>query len=280
MDFLGRDISSLITSTPSQAINTSHPTDPANPITITYSVKDAGSLLAVAAIRKLTVACPDGQVPCKQSQHSTDGSSYVSSSNTAAGDAFWVCLTDVVCSLGSSLSATASATAEQNSTTASPPVLSLVGPATVYLQLLQTYKKCEKTDPLTAVCDRGVTATDDMDGDLAGVVEVCRANNSSSSSSGNMFSAYGLEACGMATNKPGTFDITFSVTNSQGLSASVTRQVVVQGGCLASGSGSCDSQSCLEGGSALQCITDVSHVHLIQLHCFNVLDRHHGQLIF
>lgn len=200
MDWQGRDISSTITVDSSQPVSTSQPTAPGTYIILTYSVVDSEGRQAQAAIRRLTVACQDGQVPCSRQVLSTSSGSSTSS---------WACLTEVMCTLGdlaggigsvapSALLSTALTTnsTPANSTSGSSqslpgsvlqadaaaltaPVLELVGPATVYLQLLDEYRKCEKTDPLDMLCDRGAVATDEVDGDLTAVVEACEVSRHS-----------------------------------------------------------------------------------------------------
>ena len=51
-----------------------------------------------------------------------------------------------------------------------PPTVVLVGPAALRIDQGASYQKCAVGTPMGAVCDRGATATCDVEGDLTPLV--------------------------------------------------------------------------------------------------------------
>ncbi|KAK3267327.1 hypothetical protein CYMTET_24107, partial [Cymbomonas tetramitiformis] len=120
------------------------------------------------------------------------------------------------------------------------PVITLVGPAEVAIPQGQAYFPCHLACDLSLVCDQGVDAVDELEGRLQQYVLAC----------GQPFREWGLRGCGITVESPpGRYTVTFTVSNSAGHSASVSRSVLVQAQCL-EGEFLCDNQvDCSQGGS-------------------------------
>eukprot|EP00798_Chlamydomonas_sp_ICE-L_P003741 gene3741-13800_t len=121
-----------------------------------------------------------------------------------------------------------------------------------------------RTSTSVIACDRGAVAVDSVDGDLSDTVVACW-DGKASSKGGAVFSTNGLAACALNKDNWGTFSITFSVTNSAGLSASVTRSLQVQKACLP-GSDPCPDGSCAgDTGACLNADGSVNVNNIINL---------------
>ena len=95
---------------------------------------------------------------------------------------------------------------------------------------LSCCRACAPQDPLTAICDRGATATDlNSMIDLTWMVVACQSF-SSSSRSPPLFSSQGLSNCQLDTSHAGTYSIIYSVLGSAstGAESFATRTIVVQ----------------------------------------------------
>ena len=127
-----------------------------------------------------------------------------------------------------------------------PPVINLVGKAVVDVEY-QGYRECTPDLEVTADCDHGATAHDDVDGDLTPYVKACGLN----------FEKYGISGCTIYGERyPGTYKITFSVMDSAGHEASVTRFVKVLAKC-GSGEVRCeDGLTCVREG--VPCELDIA----------------------
>lgn len=66
---------------------------------------------------------------------------------------------------------------------------------------------------------------------------VCQSQGPPSPQS--LFLTHGLKACQLSTTSPGTYHITFTVTNSRGVTASMARRLVVQECLLNAGETPC-----------------------------------------
>ncbi len=88
------------------------------------------------------------------------------------------------------------------------------------------YGGCPSPRPLSLVCDLGATGADSIEGDLTARVEAC-----STATVHYYFADVGLRGCGLSTAVGGTFYIVFSVANSLGLYANVSRTIRVLSSC-------------------------------------------------
>jgi hypothetical protein len=88
-----------------------------------------------------------------------------------------------------------------------PPVVTLKGSTVFEIAQYSGFVKCPEGQdvPVSAVCDRGATAYDEVDGDLTGSLMAC----------GQSYAEKGIQACKVLTDTEGTYVITFTVTNSQ-----------------------------------------------------------------
>eukprot|EP00798_Chlamydomonas_sp_ICE-L_P025916 gene25916-11592_t len=94
---------------------------------------------------------------------------------------------------------------------------------------------CSASDVASAMCDRGATAQDELDGDLTNYAKAC-VDGSVDKEAVRLrdvsYLSVGLSMCGIDTRQPGTYHVIFSVSNSRGVSASrVVRNVVVGSAC-------------------------------------------------
>ena len=54
-----------------------------------------------------------------------------------------------------------------------PPTIALVGQALLTVPQGTAYALCPTPPPTSAICDRGATASDSLDGDLTSLIEAC-----------------------------------------------------------------------------------------------------------
>ncbi|KAK3282301.1 hypothetical protein CYMTET_9956 [Cymbomonas tetramitiformis] len=214
-------------------VDTSVVTPSDAPYVVTYSVSDAAGNAALEVRRRIVVTNP-----C-----------------AGAGDASGVEETscghddegNVLCSEGG-LCLRLSVDEEVEETEAEPPVLSLMGPATVTFTQGTLYAACAAGVQLVdQVCDRGATATDPVDGDLTSLVLACSPDGVA-----NRFEKKGITGCsGLDVNVPGTYTIEFSVHNSKKLVAVIERNVTVLAVCSIGEDLCSDGITCSEGGLCL-----------------------------
>ena len=119
-----------------------------------------------------------------------------------------------------------------------PPTMQLKGDAFVIVDAETGYGKCPPGADVTALCDRGVTATSKREDDLADFVEVC----------GKSFKDEGLAGCASMLARPGVHDIVFTVEDGIGQSASATRKVKKLVSCEEGYEMCADQISCTQEG--------------------------------
>lgn len=107
-----------------------------------------------------------------------------------------------------------------------PPTINLIGPSEVEISAGDAYVACTRVSELTEVCDQGAKAFDAEDGNLDLSILAC----------GSSLQAAGLGGCSTTvdTSKAGTYDVTFSVTDSSNAVATAVRRLVVHPRCEAS----------------------------------------------
>ncbi|KAK3267920.1 hypothetical protein CYMTET_23548 [Cymbomonas tetramitiformis] len=226
------DLSNKVTRYGNQAVDTSVATPPDEPYVIMYQVRDAAGNSAEEVRRRV----------------------YVSNPCSAAGEdggAERVCnvLEDgnVTCSVNNGqLCTSLTLEDEDEAADAEPPVLTLQSPAMISVPHGQAYAACPADPPLDLVCDRGAEASDVLDGELSALVLACSPDNVV-----NRFVKKGLTGCGIDPDIPGKYAVVFTVTNSAGLSATVTRNVTVLAACPTGEELCSDGVTCSEEGVCL-----------------------------
>eukprot|EP00798_Chlamydomonas_sp_ICE-L_P013353 gene13353-19195_t len=198
-------------------VDISRPTAVDRAFSVVYSVSDTAGNQATAT-RFVVVICPGTEEICE----SNDGELYCSSQG--------------VCGLIPDI---ALGTARQ------PPTIKLRGDPSVTASQFDVYDRCP--DPVQSgtsllPCDRGAIAIDDVEGDISRKVTACW-NGEASIQSSSLFILSGLGACELDPQAWGTFTITFSITNSAGQSAAVSRTLKVKKVCDP-GSTPCSDGSC------------------------------------
>ncbi|KAL0024407.1 hypothetical protein WJX79_011128 [Trebouxia sp. C0005] len=192
----------------------------------------AGLLLVVTTVyaatqglREVVVACKSPTVKCTAS----DGTLFCSTSTGLCVES----------------------TTTTAATTGTYPTIKLIGQAVLGETQGTSYLACPTPQPTNVICDRGCSAADSLDGVLTPYVQAC-----STSTAEYLFTTTGINACSYNMTLAGVYTIAFTVTNSQGLSASVNRTLVVEPVCpsgesLCSNKIECSSSGLCPGTTAL-----------------------------
>jgi hypothetical protein len=225
-------------------LDTSRPTAASAPVIINYTLP-ANSVPEVYvdffATRQLSVVCQPGFVSCADPSPSAPSGALL-------------CQLPSACSLGVPLAQNLTAALPGALTVPAPalPTITLLGPARTVSNAGSAYVACPANTPLDSnvTCDHGATASDPIDGDLTNLIEACGSGSpgvvGSSTALQARFAAVGISACHLPPGTPGIYNVTFSVTNSRGLTASVIRTVVIQGACIGpTMSVDCNLNACL-----------------------------------
>ncbi|KAK3252906.1 hypothetical protein CYMTET_37812 [Cymbomonas tetramitiformis] len=210
------NLSQVVTSFGGGAVDTSLARP--DPFVITYSVSDAAENAAVEVQRRVHVINP-----CAGGAEAEE-----------TGEAEYICHYDestkeVVCSengLCSSLQL--SAEEEETAPVPEPPALQRFGPRTISISEGDAlYTVCPADgEEIGQICDPGVSAIDALDGDISAHTLACSPDGLTI-----RLAVRGVSGCGVDTSVPGLYPVTFSVTNSAGLTASDFRNVTVTPGC-------------------------------------------------
>lgn len=185
------------------AVDLSKPTGP-RPYVITYNVKDNGrpQLAADEVRRRVYVTNPCTALGSQQKLCEDSGTC-----STKEGLCLGLALEEVV--------------VKENV----PPVVTLLGSAAIEVQQYSGFVKCPAGEdvPVSAICDRGATASDVEDGDLTASLMACGAS----------YAERGIEACKLNTDVVGSYIVTFTVEDSSGSvnDVAVTRTVNVAKAC-------------------------------------------------
>ena len=200
------------------------------PYVIAYDVTDSAGLKAATVKRRVYVTNPCSGGP--------------------AGADERIC-SDGTCSQNT-LCAALSIGGTEGPTGPQPPTLILGGPTYLRMPAGTTYAACPPNSPLTLICDRGAKASDPVDGNLSPQVIACPDEPGG----GSRFATNGLAGCRSlaAVSNVGVYNVTFSVTNTAGLTATAVRSLVVYAQC-ATGERLClDGVTCSRAGI---CISDL-----------------------
>jgi hypothetical protein len=139
------------------------------------------------------------------------------------------------------------ATAETEASDKKAPSLVLKGPTSVTINAGDPYLACTALSTVDSVCERGGTATDELDGNIDAMVLACSPDGVSFK-----FKQVGVRGCelqgSLDTRKGGVYTLQFMVTNSAGLSAYANRTVTVISNCPDGESLCLDGISCSEDG--------------------------------
>uniref|UniRef100_A0A7S3VQ04 Polycystin cation channel PKD1/PKD2 domain-containing protein n=1 Tax=Dunaliella tertiolecta TaxID=3047 RepID=A0A7S3VQ04_DUNTE len=210
------------------------PTAPDAPWLVRYMVQDAAGNAARARLREVHITCPEGEKVCEED---VDGSTKRSCSVEG------VCLDDALPEFGSG-----------NNKERTRPSLSLLGSMQVKVPVNGKYERCA-IDSTVSPCDRGVKAEDTVEGNIQSAVTfscsfkpVGRTEEVSSPPNSLLYTISQLSACGFSTSAPGTWTITYQVSNDVGMSSeprAVSRTVSVTQVCLP-GEISCENGSCAD----------------------------------
>jgi hypothetical protein len=197
-------------------VNTLEPTPHLQPYLIHYNVRDSAGNVALTKTRRVYVLCPDLEHPC-QSRNDQN---------------IWYC--------GSSSDCTLAPTSRPSRGLLPLPEIRLLGPSRMEVLQGSAYHRCTTTTPLAQQCDPGVEVWDSVEGDLTQLVHACQE--------GYTFWTHGLQACGLNTNVPGEYTLSFwirdSVTNQ---TSTVSRTLLVLEQCKEDES-RCSDGSCSMGG--------------------------------
>lgn len=185
-DAVDGNLTSRVQSFGAGAVDTSMPTAPGRDFSyvVEYAVEDKSGNAAPVARRLVRVVCPAGQSYCIDPD-TTKGTCTVngvcgastmlsfgvgSGGPTAAGAIGQAASSTSPAAGGAATSRAAAAVAVAPPT---PPTISLLVPGPVQIAAGQVYDRCAENAPLGAVCERGVSAEDDKDGNMDRQVLVC-----------------------------------------------------------------------------------------------------------
>lgn len=200
-----------------RAIDTKRTTT--EPFVVRYTCRDRAGVYAEEVMRWITVvprcgkdivACPDGTCPV-----------------------------DSVCIRPDPTAEEEEETHPQEVHSDGPPTIALVGSAYAEVEG-QGYRECSDSLEVSAICDHGAIAHDDVDGDLTPYVEAC----------GLSYKMHGLSGCKIyGQSYPGLYNVTFTVADSTGQEVSVKRFVKILVSCQAGEKRCADGLTCVEEGA-------------------------------
>ena len=181
LDFIDGDVSALVSASGLKIVATaalgSEPTPPGAPLFIQYNVVDFAGNAAVTANRRVELVCGTLGALCEDTDN--PGAYYCDPLDTCLGiprAAAFVPIPDAA-------------------------EITLLGPEVVYVEQGTPYTACAAQAPTDAVCDRGATAVDPVDGDVSAEVDACKLYAT--------FADFGIQACGIDTAVPGQYTVTF-----------------------------------------------------------------------
>jgi hypothetical protein len=216
------DLTSMVSAYGLKAVSTLEPTPHLQPHLIRYNVRDSAGNAAVTKTRRVYVLCPALEHLC-QSRNDRD---------------IWHCDSSPDCTLAP--------TSRPTRATLPLPEIRLLGESRVEVLQGTAYHRCTTTTPLALQCDPGVEVWDSVEGDLTQVVHACQE--------GYTFWDYGLQACGLNTDVPGEYTLSFSIRDSvTNQTSTVARTVHVLERCkedeFRCGDGSCSMGALCPGGN-------------------------------
>jgi hypothetical protein len=216
------DLTSMVSAYGLKAVNTLEPTPLLHPHLIRYNVRDSAGNVAVTKTRRVYVLCPTLEHLC-QSRNDQD---------------IWHCDSSPDCTLAP--------TSRPSQATLPLPQIRLLGESRMAVLQGAAYHRCTTATPLALPCDPGVEVWDSVEGDLTQLVHACKE--------GYTFQDYGLQACGLNTNVPGEYTLSFWIRDSAtNLTSTVSRTLHVLERCKEDESrcndGSCSMGALCAGGN-------------------------------
>jgi hypothetical protein len=188
VDAVDGDLSTSIQSFGVGAVDASVPTAPGKDFgfVVEYYVEDKSGNAAPLARRLIKVVCPKGESYCinpetNQPTCTVSGACGASQLLSFAP----AVLSTSPSSAGSGSSTTAAATGSTSSSKGTsnaaaakpagptPPRISLLNAGPVQIPAGDVYDRCADNAPISAICERGVSAEDDRDGNMERQVLVC-----------------------------------------------------------------------------------------------------------
>jgi hypothetical protein len=210
------DLTSMVSAFGLKAVNTLEPTPHLQPHLIRYNVRDSAGNAAVTKTRRVYVLCPASEHLC-QSRNDQD---------------IWHCDSSPDCTLAP--------TSRPSRAKLPLPEIRLLGESRMEVLQGTPYHRCTTTTPWAIQCDPGVDVWDSVEGDLTHFVHACQE--------GYTFWDYGLQACGLNTNVPGEYTLSFWIRDSAtNQTSTVARTLHVLERCKEDES-RCSDGSCSMGG--------------------------------
>lgn len=183
IDAVDGDLSSSVQSYGAGAVDTGTPTAPNKEFSfvVEYYVEDRSGNAAPVARRLVRIVCPKGESYCinPDTNQPTCTVSRVCGASQLLSFTAAPTTTSASSPTTSTGSSTSSKAAQQQtpvitvSAVPTPPRVSLLVPGTVQIAAGDFYDRCADSAPITAVCERGVSAEDDRDGNMERQVLVC-----------------------------------------------------------------------------------------------------------
>ncbi|PNH08675.1 hypothetical protein TSOC_004770, partial [Tetrabaena socialis] len=253
------------------AVNTLSATPPADMYgyLVRYQVSDAAGLVAPDAWRLVKVVCKateaycvdqDGNRECTINGACGLGDSAGLFTDSSSGDGSSSSTTTTSDTTTTTTTTTTTNTTTNNNTTTDPsaleqwepssdplaPRIALNGDRRVEINQLANFDRCAKVAAFRADCDKGVRCVDPKEGNLERQVLVCGQPFLPPAGQAQVPLLLG---CNISNLVAGEYNITYSVTNSVGRTASTWRQLVIVSVCPAGERLCADKISCSNGGA-------------------------------
>jgi hypothetical protein len=164
IDAVDGNLTDSIQSLGVSAVDTSIPTAPGKDFSyvVEYYVEDKSKNAAASTRRLIKVVCPGSERYCLDPETGKP-------TCTSLG----VCGASPLLSFGSSSPAASTPKKLRAAVAAAAPSISLLVPGSVQITAGDVYDRCGASAPMSEICERGATATDDQDGNLDRQVLVC-----------------------------------------------------------------------------------------------------------
>ncbi|EFJ49748.1 hypothetical protein VOLCADRAFT_89514 [Volvox carteri f. nagariensis] len=223
------------------------------PLVIQKQAADLTGNVAQLARRLIKVVCPSNESYCTDKDDLPSCTSQGICGDTQA----------TVSSGATSGSRYTSAASNESFNSIGFPNLKIMGPLTISIQQNAKYDRCTSLVPQNQPCDPGAVAFDVQDGSLDLRVQVCGTPLRAARAGQTLLPL--LIACNVSVSRPGNYTITYSVANSAGRSASVSRVLIVQPVCPSGEILCSDGISCSDGGGVCRSNVESASVTISSL---------------